>query len=215
MYAQIDSRLKTYGLMARGGFHPRDGDQVPGHARTVIMIGNAGHDMWRVFSGNQSHTQHPLDTWTRNVLAPIAEELSCRVVYPFQGPPYYPFQKWAMQADNVTPSPIGPLIHPQFGLWHAYRAAFLFHDVLPLPDKAEGPTPCESCQDKLCLDTCPVDAFSHENYDVAACRQHIARPEGRDCLKFGCQARTACPVGKEYIYHPDQADFHMRHFLVS
>ncbi len=179
------------------------------------MIGNAGPGMWETFSSDQKNAPHPLDTWTRRVLTPIANDLASAIVFPFEGPPYHPFQKWAMRADSVSPSPIGPLIHPVFGLWHAYRAALLFDDHLPLPEKASDLSPCDACPDKPCLETCPVDAFSIGHYDVPACRQHIAGREGADCLRSGCLARRVCPVGREYVYHPDQANFHMRHFLTA
>jgi len=32
-------------------------------------------------------------------------------------------------------------------------------------------------------------------------------------MNLGCKARRACPVGRKYIYHPDQALFHMEKFL--
>lgn len=213
MIQQLDIKINKYGLMSRGAFHPRTGDGVPEKTATLVMIGNAGPDMWRIFSKTGAHGPDPLDTWTRAVLDPIAASLDAQAVYPFDGPPHYPFQRWAMRADDVSPSPIGPLVHPVYGMWHAYRAAFLFPTRLELPEFTRTPSPCDSCDSKPCLNTCPVSAFTPGHYDVPACRTHIASDAGRDCLENACLARRACPVGQDYIYETPQASFHMHHFL--
>ena len=144
---------------------------------------------------------------------PVAGALGARALYPFEGPPYFPFQRWALMTGGVHVSPIGPLIDPEFGLWHAYRAALVFADGLDLPARGSAANPCDSCAEKPCLNTCPVAAFSDVDYDVPACAEHIAALEGSDCLAASCRARRACPVGRDFIYAPDQARFHMERFL--
>ena len=57
---------------------------------------------------------------------PLARSVGAMALYPFDGPPYRPFQRWAMRAEPVAPSPLGLFIHPEYGLWHAYRAALVF-----------------------------------------------------------------------------------------
>lgn len=213
--ARLSDTLKPHGLMIRGGFHPTPDDTVPDGTKTLILIGNAGPDMWRVFADRMPDDPHPMDAWTKGVIDEIAAESDTRAAYPFEGPPYHPFQQWAMKADTVFPTPIGPLIHPQYGMWHAYRGALLFSDHIDLPDIPSATSPCDTCADRPCLTTCPVGAFSTEGYDVPACRGHIGSPEGTNCLGNGCLARRACPVGQDYVYEPAQAAFHMRHFLLS
>lgn len=210
---QLDTALYQIGLSTRGGFHAQADESLLSNMATLILIGNTGPRMWQIFSRDVPENPHPLDTWTRRVLTPVARDFGAQVVFPFDGPPYHPFQRWAMRADDVTPSLIGPLIHPVYGMWHAYRGAFLFEDRLELPPKRSTPSPCMTCDDKPCLDTCPVSAFRPGAYDVAACREHIAALQGKPCLSMGCAARRACPVGRDHIYEPDQAAFHMTHFL--
>lgn len=210
---QLITALIPSGMIIRGGFHPRDKDRAPPDTQIIIMIGNAGPEMWRAFSSQTPKDSNPLDTWTRNNLTPIANRFDAKVIYPSDGPPYYPFQQWAMQADDVFPSPIGPLIHPVFGLWHAYRAAFLFNTNLDVPAKAQTVSPCDTCTEQPCMNTCPVDAFTPGNYNVAECRTFIAMPNSDDCLTAGCRARRACPVGQDHIYAAEQAEFHMQSFL--
>jgi hypothetical protein len=125
-----------------------------------------------------------------------------------------PFQRWAQRAEPVFPSPIGMLIHPEHGLWHAYRGALAFAgEIAGLPPRGAAHSPCDSCADKPCLTTCPVGAFGPEGYDVPACAAHLRRPAGADCMGLGCRARRACPVGRQATYLPEQAAFHMAAFL--
>lgn len=42
--------------------------------------------------------------------------------------------------------------------------------------------------------------------------QSQSDPNGADCLDFGCRARHACPVGRDYRYAPNLAQFHMEAF---
>lgn len=212
---EIDTALGPSGLMTRGAFHPGPDDAVPTGTGTLVMIGNAGPAMWQAFAGAAQQPANPLDTWTAAVLGRIAGHFGATPVFPFEGPPYFPFQRWAMRADDVAPSPIGPLVHPVFGMWHAYRGALLFTDQLQISAPVRTPSPCTTCIDRPCLSTCPVGAFSAAGYDVPTCRGHIATEPGRDCLETGCRARRACPVGQDYCYVAPQAEFHMRHFLAA
>ena len=208
-YEGIANALKHLGLILRGGFHPNENDDIS--AATVVLIGNVGTGLWQSFSG-RNDSRNPLDNWCRAVLPPVAKKLGADILFPFDGPPYHPFINWAKRAEGLFPSPIGPLIHPCYGLWHAYRGALLFSHVLevPLPLSIN---PCESCWEKPCLVTCPVSAIGADGYNVSACVGHIKTSLGDDCLGQGCRARRACPIGQDYLYAPEQAGFHMAAFL--
>lgn len=213
-YDAIAERLQGLGLIARGGFRPEAADGVPGDPVVVVMIGNAGSAMWPVFSGERSPGADPMNLWSRERIDAVAAECGARALYPFDGPPWHPFQRWAQRAEPVFPSPIGMLIHPEHGLWHAYRGALAFdREIEGLPARAVVASPCESCAERPCLATCPVGAFDGTAYDVPACAAHLRRPEGEDCLALGCRARRACPVGRAATYLPAQAAFHMAAFL--
>lgn len=224
-YRAIEDACAAAGLLARGGFHPAAGDGAPTGTATVILVGNAGPAMWRAFSeamppAERAGARHPLDDWTRRVVGAIAGALGATAVFPFDGPPYPPFQRWALKTGGVFPSPIGPLIHPEFGLWHAYRGALAFAEKLALPALPAAASPCDGCAAKPCLSACPVGAFTVETapparYDVPQCVAHVTSAAGTDCLGGGCLARRACPVGRDYAYGPEQARFHMRKFLAA
>lgn len=217
LYADIVEVVSPTGFVVRGGFLVQPGDAVPdaptGPTRTVIVIGNVGGAIWPRFRAEEPAGPDPLDTWTRSVLAPIAARLGAGFVHP-SDEPFQPFQRWAQRADDVWQSPIGLLVHPEHGLWHAYRGAFLLPvDVDGLPPVGGRTSPCASCADQPCLHTCPVGAFGAAGYDVDACAGHVRSGAEPACLDRGCAARLACPVGVADRYGPDQMRFHMRAFI--
>ena len=183
------------------------------------MLGFVGRAQWAAFAASPEASDgraHPLDRWSRRVIDALARELGAAALYPFGGPPWLPFQRWAMKAEPVHRSPLGMLIHPDWGLWHSYRGALAFAERLPLPERIDDrPSPCDACAEKPCLAACPVGAFTVERYDVHACATHLRSVVGLDCVELGCRAREACPAGAEHRYGRDQASFHMRAFLAS
>ncbi len=186
-----------------------------------IMIGNVGQSLWPIFKRSsefQNAVTNPLDTYSRRVMAFIADELGGQAVSPSDGPPYYPFQQWAVQAEGLRASPLGVLIHPQYGLWHAYRGALLFNvapSVIEVLTRAQASRqqishPCDSCQEKPCLDVCPIDAFGG-SYQFKSCATYVLQKDNA-CHQMGCQARLACPIGKNHRYNTTQQRFHLHHF---
>ena len=205
-YADVVAAVAPTGMVARGGF-------LAGPTQTIVVIGNVGGAMWPLFRAAEQPVDDPLDTWTRSVLVPIATSLGADFVHP-SDEPFHPFQRWARQAEGIAQSPIGLLIHPEHGLWHAYRGAFLLPTVLDgLPAPSDAPSPCLSCADQPCLSSCPVDAFTIGNYDADACRSHVRSRAEPTCIEAGCAARLACPVGTDHKYGPDQMHFHMKAFV--
>ena len=215
--AEIEEALRGAGLAARGGFHPVAGDGVPDAAegsptRTVVLAGNAGPRMWEAFAAARGAGPLTLDAWSQTVLTGLASRLRARAAFPFQRP-WLPFQRWAMRAEPCHPSPLGLLVHPRYGLWHAYRGALLFAAEVELPQWTRAESPCADCAARPCLSACPAGAFSDSGYDVPACARHLARAPEPACMDIGCLARHACPVGSDHRYAPAQARFHMRSFL--
>ena len=220
-YKAILTAVEAEGLSIRGAFHPASVDTVPpfpdsAPAATLVLVGNTGPGMWIAFSASDEvadGARDALDRWSRRVVSRLADTFGGAAHFPFGGPPWLPFIRWAQRAGPVYPSPIGPLVHPDFGLWHAYRGAIAFRERLDLPARDDRASPCETCADRPCLSSCPVGAFSARGYDVAGCVAHIESRAGASCLDAGCLARHACPVGRETAYGAPQAAFHMRAFL--
>ncbi|MBI1777001.1 MAG: 4Fe-4S dicluster domain-containing protein [Proteobacteria bacterium] len=216
----LEERVRQSGLMLRGAFHPTASDGVPNlpdgrAAVTLVLVGNVGPAMWDVFAAapEASLPHSPLDAWSRRIIGAIAASVGAYPLFPFGGPPHLPFIPWAKRAEPVAESPLGMLIHPDHGLWHAYRGALAFAERVSLPPPDTRPRPCDACAERPCLKACPVGAFDGRSYDVVRCVGHLSHPAGVDCMTAGCLARRACPVGRASAYVPAQAAFHMQAFL--
>jgi len=226
--AALSAALQSYGLHLRGGFcpDPAEGLHLPdGRAAAVLwLVGNVGGSLWDAFAASPFASDgqaNPLDRWSRQVGDALADEHGGLALYPFTGPPeqpaYHPFQQWAARSEAVHTSPLMLRIHPQYGLWHAYRFALVFPALDPVDRDAlrapvQGDSPCLSCKDQPCLTACPVEAFDGQAFAVQRCSTHLHSPAGTQCMETGCQARNACPVAAELRYAPAQKAFHMAAF---
>jgi hypothetical protein len=209
------------GLVIRGAFLPETKDRVPMFADgspvlAVVLLGWTGSVQWPVFAASPEANDgllDPLNRWSKRVIDRIAEEFGATAFYPFDGPPWLDFQRWALRAEPIHRSPLGLLIHPEWGLWHSYRGAIGLRERLDLPQRESVASPCESCCDRPCLSACPVSAFTVDHpYDYVACRTYLSDGTA-DCLTHACAARRACPVAPHMRYVEPQAAFHIRAFL--
>ncbi|SMF17167.1 hypothetical protein SAMN06265365_103143 [Tistlia consotensis] len=231
-YGALAEALRAVGLEARGGFHPAAEEAIPDRsgepAATLVLVGAIGDSHWPAFSRSPERADgrpDPLDRWSRRILEPLAADWRARALFPFDGPPFRPFQQWAARAEPLSASPLGLMIHPDYGLWHSYRGALAFGCRLPgLPERGEAASPCARCAGRPCLSACPVGAFSDTgrdgglgaaHYDTLRCGAQLAGPAGADCLAAACLARAACPVGAGFRYGAAAARFHMAAFKAS
>ena len=219
-FAALEAEANARGLAVRGAFHPAADEfknNLPPHAvaGTLVLLGFTGSVQWSMFAASgeaRDGGADPLDRWSRRVIGELARYCAALDFYP-TGSPRWPFQKLAQRCEAVRPSPIGLLIHPRWGLWHAYRGGLILGDRIDLPASAVAAHPCDTCATKPCLTSCPVDAFKDGAFDVEACTHHVRSSAGVECRERGCLARRACPVGAETAYVEDQARFHMSAFL--
>lgn len=178
---------------------PTGGAQSPAHApnatRYLLLFGNVGSSIWEAFRQSpeyHDHQPHPLNRWSARLGHALAEQFSAHALFPFAGPPHLPFLQWAKKAESLQNSKLGMLIHPRYGLWHAYRFALVFPspeslraDRQPPPvavadDVARGADAaavecmgagaparahnlCRRCKAKPCRGVCPVNAFSSKH----------------------------------------------------
>ncbi|EJN03972.1 hypothetical protein [Phyllobacterium sp. YR531] len=218
MLNRVAAGLGPFGLVPRGCFVFDQQTQAPtmiGHvaSKSVIMVGHFGSAIWPHFvewRRTHSNVTDPLDTWSKEVLFNVASQVGAIAVFP-SDQPYQPFQQWAKRAEGLTASPLGLLIHPQYGLWHAFRGALLFDYEIEMPQPSSLTHPCDICLEKPCLSACPVNAFSENSFEVGRCRDYLSS-QGFECMDNGCKARLACPVGQEHAYLQDQQRFHMSAF---
>ncbi|MDX8523941.1 hypothetical protein RFM68_05425 [Mesorhizobium sp. MSK_1335] len=214
---KIATALAANGLILRGGFNFADGEPVlagpsGAPAKSVLLVGQAGAAPWphfqRWLKRQPQPIADPLDTWSREVIVAVAQDFGARAVSPSDRP-YLPFQQWAMRAEGLKPSPLGILMHPEYGLWHAYRGALLFEQEIAIPEADAAIHLCDACIEKPCLKSCPVGAYSVDGFAHQACLAHVHGTGGAPCRAGGCLDRNACPYGAEYRYPADVQAFHM------
>lgn len=216
----ISASLATTGLALRGGFNFGEADDPPPGpsgkaAKSVVLVGHAGATHWPHFQAwrrdQPEDLGDPLDCWSRDVIGGIARKHGARAVSPSDRP-YLPFQHWAMRAEGLKPSPLGILMHPVYGLWHAYRGALLLEVTVPAGEATETIHLCGLCLGKPCLKSCPAGAHSEEGFAYQACLAHVRSKAGQSCRAAGCLDRNACPHGMSYRYPEEMQAFHMRAF---
>lgn len=218
MTERLAAALAPHGLAAVGAFHPDEGDGAPEGTGTLVLVGaragTPGDGLWEVFTASPEFADgnpDPLDRWSRRVLEATAAVLGARALFPFGGPPWLPFQRWAARGEGAQSSPVGMQVSPARGLWLSYRGALGFPERLPLPTPPR-PAPCPACP-APCLTACPVDAFAGGAYDVGRCVAHITSSRGRACREGGCLVRHACPAGRSTAPPRAQCAFHMEAFI--
>lgn len=180
-----------------------------GDYQRLVLIGHGGRRMWDALQVWGMKTEDPIDhysiTLTRQFIHDYLGDMPVLWLYP--GTDYLiPLQQLGEAAGWSYPSPLGSGISPVFGVWFAYRAAFLIDGDLPLVLEESSTSPCASCVHSPCIPTCPVGAVQQEAFDIDGCVQQRLRP-GSPCADR-CPARLACPYFPEQRYSLAQIRYH-------
>lgn len=194
--------------MAATGINPAD-------FRRLVLLGNGGSGFWSSLEAFGFHTDDPVDHYarhlTRRLLHEFLDDPPSLLLYP-GGAAAPSLTRLGELAGWGSPSPVFVGIHPDYGPWFAYRAAFLVDLDLPVDDVAPRPHPCDACLDKPCLSACPVGAARWPGpSDIDACARSRIE-DGSPCADR-CLARLACPVGAEHRYSLAQIRYHYLHSL--
>jgi len=210
----LNQKARALGLAVRGAFHPVAADKAPTGVQTMVLLGPDEPTFWSIFKASPEMADgmpHPLDRWSKRVCQTMSKPLNATPVFPYDGPPFAPFLRWADRSGTCFSSPVGLLVHEEAGLFISFRAALAIPERFDLP--AAPRNPCPTCTDQPCATACPVGAMRPgQDYDVPACIAHIKSPEGAEC-RNGCLVRRACPVSQTFGRAPEQSAFHMRAFL--
>ena len=208
----LTARLAEERLEVLGGFPVAEDEAgLPPGTRTLLLIGPAEPGFWAHLTRQPEWdgTPDPVDRWSRRVIGRLACDLGAKALFPFGGPPYHPFYRWALRSGQVWDSPVRLLVQSRQGLMVSFRGALALKEPVALP--APAPRPCDTCP-APCLAACPVGALSREGYDLPACHGFLDRPEGNACMTGGCMVRRACPLSQSYARLPEQSAYHMRQF---
>ncbi len=210
MRKRIEAGLRAHRLAVLGGFVPGPEDGLPAGTRALLLVG-PGPGFWPHLTAQPEWGgPDPVDRFSRRVLGRLACDLGAKALFPFGGPPYHPFYRWALRSGRVWDSPVRLLVHAEQGLWVSFRGALALPCEVDLPPPAARP--CDSCEGKPCLSACPAGALTAAGYDLPACHGFLDRPEGRGCMTQGCAVRAACPLSQGYDRMPEQSAWHMAHF---
>ncbi|MGL5011978.1 MAG: ferredoxin [Paracoccaceae bacterium] len=205
----IAAALAPHQLTVLGGFHATPDDALPKGTQTLLMLGVTPAFWPHLQTQAEWGQPDPVDRWSRRVIGHIACDLGAKALFPFGGPPYHPFYKWALRTGAVWDSPVRLLVHATQGLMVSFRGALALKDRLDLPPAP--PKPCNNCP-QPCLTSCPVGALTGAGYDLPACHAYLDTEPGQDCMNMGCTVRRACPVSQSYARMPEQSAYHMGQF---
>jgi epoxyqueuosine reductase len=184
----LERALKPYGLHSRGLFALTDNDSATLTQPISMLAGK--NNLAIALVGNIGSS-----FWPQFASAPEYND----------GMPD-PLDRWskrvaAQLAKELDISPLFPSDGPPYFPFQQWAT------------RAEGLSPCVSCIDQPCLNTCPVQAITASGYDVPKCAEYLKLDTSSDCNQKGCQARLSCPAGAEYRYADAQHLFHVRAFV--
>ena len=211
MLAQIEVLAATHHLAVLGGFAAGPTDGLPPGTKTLLLLGPREPGFWPHLKAQPEWgADDPADRWSRRVIGKLACDLGAKALFPFGGPPYHPFYKWALKSGRCWESPVRLLVHDVAGLFVSFRGALALKEAVKLPPA--GPKPCDTCMEKPCLTACPAGALTGAGYDLQTCHSFLNTTAGQDCMTTGCAVRRTCPLSLAYARMPEQSAYHMGQF---
>jgi epoxyqueuosine reductase len=211
MMAQIEDMAAAHHLAVLGSFAAGPEDGLPRGTKTLVLLGPKEPGFWPHLKAQPEwRADDPVDRWSRRVIGTMACDLGAKALFPFGGPPYHPFYKWALKSGRCWDSPVRLLVHDTAGLFISFRGALALKEALELP--AASQKPCDTCAAKPCLTACPASALTGAGYDLHKCHTYLDSVAGQDCMAAGCNVRRTCPLSRSYARMPEQSAYHMGQF---
>ncbi len=185
---------------------------APG-TQSVIVFASSGGQLWTSFleaiRQNPRHLideQHPLDAYVSRCLLRASESIpgvAHRWFTPaLDSPVHLDFRTLAVQSGLAAPSRLGLVIRPDVGPWLGLRAACFVSAVITPNQPME--TVCAGCPGH-CEEACPGSAFNNGKWDVLKCSSFH---QTSTVCSNSCDARLACPVGRQHRYSDAQLRYH-------
>lgn len=175
--------------------------------RQLILIGHAGRTLWEAVTASAIDSDDPIDDFSmqtvRRWFAQCHAQNAYEIVYP--GTQVIALQRLGHLAGWHHASPFMVGIDGEWGTWYAYRAVVVADTDFELTTPVRSAHPCETCDHKVCIKSCPGAAMEGDRFDLAKCVGYRKR-EDSSC-KTTCLARVSCPVGSEHRY----CDAQIRH----
>lgn len=176
--------------------------------RQLILVGNAGPQLWREVEQAGEAAADPIDAFSvralEHWLALHCAGRAYRIVYP--GSDRIGLQALGALAGWHHPAPFKVGIMAGWGSWFGYRVALLADSGFAPTAALQAPSPCSSCETRPCIRACPAGAMdgaaADGGFELQACLAYRRRPDSR--CRATCVARLACPVGREHRYDEAQ-----------
>ena len=182
----------------------------------IMIVGNGGADFWKFFlKEKKDGHENPIDKLIINDLEKKLTESGFKST-DFQR--FYPHSDYTPPLLQISrhfnlsrPSKLGLDINPEFGPWFGLRALFLFKKALPEISPNPFESPCDRCSLKPCLKSCPGNVFKNGNFNPEDCQTFRFKKDSP--CEDKCDARIACPIGKEHQYSKEQMSYHYKYGL--
>lgn len=152
--------------------------------KQLLLLATGGKHFWNTLSHPLSG-ENPIDDYTTSEVLLFGKnklqlDLTSSILFP-HGKENYPLQQLGRDLNLCAPSPLFIDIHPEFGLWFAFRALVsLPLETLPEISLNSFISPCDQCAEKWCL-----------------------KKEGTFTEK-----RLSCPVATDHQYTSEQLHYH-------
>ncbi|MGB0384621.1 MAG: hypothetical protein ACPGWR_07335 [Ardenticatenaceae bacterium] len=206
LYAVLDcgSLPEDVALMMR-----EQGIRLEEYSR-LVLLGHGGRRMWEALNEFGKPPHDPVDTYSLRMTKVFIDDYlgSPRhmMLYPLL-PIMISLQRLGELAGWSHPSPLALGINEQYGIWFAYRSAFLTALPLPLTDDQLTQSPCDSCYDKPCISACPSGAVQGvHQFDIYTCSDFRIIQDSP--CQDRCLARMACPYAPQHQYTLEQIRYH-------
>ncbi|MDD4976305.1 MAG: hypothetical protein PHY93_18245 [Bacteriovorax sp.] len=173
---------------------------------TLCLIGHGGRDLWDHLTHPLNEKIHPIDNYSIKAMQKLGANIQI----------LFPHQEWNIPLQRIgrflnisRQSLLGIDINKDFGLWFAFRGAFLTREKIKEFKYESFISPCESCETKDCISACPAAAIalSGESLKLGSCANHRTLKDS-SCADR-CLARLACPYQREHQYKLEQIQYHM------
>lgn len=218
--SNLKEAAQQVGLNLVGVADGRPYQHILPDCQTAIVFANGGRDLWTHFledlRANPSHlteTAHPLDDfigrWIQSV-DPNPDSTRRWIQCAEESDVFIDFRPLAVSAGLGTPSLLGLVIHPEYGLWVSMRAVLLSTAVFEATPMNTNPSPCAQCVEKPCISACPGKAVTISGWSVQQC----ATFHGESTLcATQCHSRQSCPVGVRHRHSDLQHTYHSNRHL--
>ncbi len=175
----------------------------------LMLTGNGGTLFWARLQEAGLKTADPVDTFSIQLTQQF-------ITHYLDNPPQvqlYPLTDFILPLTQLGelagwshPAPIGQGINATFGVWFAYRSAFLVNGRFPTMSQPATPSPCTHCDDKPCITACPPAAVHPTAFNIYTCAHYRITPHSACADR--CLARLACPIAPEHRYSLPQIQYH-------